>query len=201
MKLKTVQVTNFRSVEDSDAFEIGDVTCLVGKNEAGKSAILLALAALNPHPETPAALDKERDYPRRHLNLYSDRHLKNDAIAVTTQWTLDDDELSRIAAAVGAGALKSPNVTVFRRYGGELDLTVDLDYGAAIAFLFDTFKLDATERAELAAASTTSQLLEAVGELETPSERQTALQAHLTKRGNALMHVNPGAKWANAPVR
>jgi predicted ATP-dependent endonuclease of OLD family len=65
MKLQTVHVTNFRSAEDSEVFQTGQVTCLVGKNEAGKSAILLALAALNPHPATPAVLDKERDYPRR----------------------------------------------------------------------------------------------------------------------------------------
>lgn len=46
MKLAKVQVTNFRSVEDSGVFEIGDMTCLVGKNEAGKTAILKAIHGL-----------------------------------------------------------------------------------------------------------------------------------------------------------
>ena len=45
MKLLTAHVSNFRSAEDSEEFEVGPVTCLVGKNESGKSAILLALAA------------------------------------------------------------------------------------------------------------------------------------------------------------
>ena len=58
MKLESVQVANFRSVDNSEKFTIGQVTCLVGKNEAGKSAILLALAALNPHASTPAVFDK-----------------------------------------------------------------------------------------------------------------------------------------------
>ena len=49
MQLLTVHVTNFRSAEDSEEFNVERVTCLVGKNEAGKSAILLAMAALNPH--------------------------------------------------------------------------------------------------------------------------------------------------------
>jgi predicted ATP-dependent endonuclease of OLD family len=40
---------NFKSVEDSDEFSVGGVTCLVGKNEAGKTAILQALHRLNPH--------------------------------------------------------------------------------------------------------------------------------------------------------
>lgn len=43
MQLKKIRVTNFRSVDDSEEFEVDPVTCLVGKNEAGKSAILLAL--------------------------------------------------------------------------------------------------------------------------------------------------------------
>jgi len=33
-----VRVQNYRSVEDSGEFEISDLTCLVGKNEAGKTA-------------------------------------------------------------------------------------------------------------------------------------------------------------------
>src|SRR4051812_23478792 len=41
MKLVEAHVTNFRSAEDSEAFKVEQVTCLVGKNEAGKSAILL----------------------------------------------------------------------------------------------------------------------------------------------------------------
>ena len=36
MKLIKASVKNFRSVEDSNEFDVGDLTCLVGKNEAGK---------------------------------------------------------------------------------------------------------------------------------------------------------------------
>ena len=35
MQLKRVQITNFQSIHDSNEFDVGDVTCLVGKNEAG----------------------------------------------------------------------------------------------------------------------------------------------------------------------
>jgi len=69
MQLKKAHVTNFRSAEDSGEFELDRVTCLVGKNEAGKSAILLALAALHPHPLTPVELQKERDYGRFRISL------------------------------------------------------------------------------------------------------------------------------------
>lgn len=63
MKLAKVQVTNFRSVEDSGVFEIGDMTCLVGKNEAGKTAILKAIHGVDPIDDF--SYDRTRDYPRR----------------------------------------------------------------------------------------------------------------------------------------
>lgn len=40
MRLNTVQITNFRSIDDSGEFTVEDVTCLVGKNESGKTAVL-----------------------------------------------------------------------------------------------------------------------------------------------------------------
>ena len=48
MKLQTYRVHEYRSVWDSGPIEVGEVTCLVGKNEAGKSALLRALYRLGP---------------------------------------------------------------------------------------------------------------------------------------------------------
>jgi AAA15 family ATPase/GTPase len=67
MKLSKVNVGEFRSVWDSNAFEVGDVTCLVGKNEAGKTAILKALYRLNPLVSTDATFNATEDYPRAYV--------------------------------------------------------------------------------------------------------------------------------------
>ena len=48
MKLTNVEISAYQSVRHSNPFDIGDITCLVGKNEAGKTAILQALYRLNP---------------------------------------------------------------------------------------------------------------------------------------------------------
>ena len=49
MLLKDVRIQDYRSVEDSGTVPIEiDVTCLVGKNESGKTAFLQALHLLNP---------------------------------------------------------------------------------------------------------------------------------------------------------
>ena len=52
---------------------------------------------------TPAVLDRERDYPRRLLTQYAQRHPNGDAVAVTTIWQLEKHELDAIAATVGEG--------------------------------------------------------------------------------------------------
>ena len=54
MKLKTVQIRMFRNILDSTEVKIDEkVTCLVGKNESGKSAFLNALWRLNPARTSP----------------------------------------------------------------------------------------------------------------------------------------------------
>jgi predicted ATP-dependent endonuclease of OLD family len=48
MKLVSAQIKKFRSITDTQPFSIDPkVTCLVGKNESGKTAILHALEKLN----------------------------------------------------------------------------------------------------------------------------------------------------------
>lgn len=189
MLLKTVHVTNFRSIDDSEEFTVDPVTCLVGKNEAGKSAILLALAALNPHPSTPATFDKERDYPRRLLTQYDQRHPDGDAVAVSTTWTLNPAELASIARAVGAGVVTTDTVTISRRYGGAIEVDVGLNFAKALEHLYARFELDASERAVLTAADTTTQLIEVLGKLTSPTARHTEMQAHLTKVGAVTPQV------------
>lgn len=189
MQLVLVHVTNFRSAEDSDPFEVGPVTCLVGKNEAGKSALLLALAALNPHPSTPAILDKERDYPRRLLTRYEQTYGEEAAIAVSTRWKLSAEEREAIDSAVGQGVLQSETVTILRRYGKKPEVSVAIAFEQALENLYKRFALDASERAVLKSASTTSELIEALGNLSSPTEKHQQLKAHLDKVGSVTAQI------------
>lgn len=68
MRLINAQVTNYRSIRDSEEFEIeSSKTILVGPNEAGKTAILRALQQINPPPDV-AKFNPLRDYPRASYN-------------------------------------------------------------------------------------------------------------------------------------
>ena len=166
MKLIEAHVTNFRSAENSEPFSIEQVTCLVGKNESGKSAVLLALAALNPHPLTMVALDKERDYPRRYLTEYSKRHATEAAIAIKTKWQLEKDDIVAVEAEFGPGVLLETTVEISRRYESKgPEWIVKIDKQKAIDGLLKKGNFDAAQTAALRTASDTTELAEKLATL------------------------------------
>ncbi|PZU46762.1 MAG: hypothetical protein DI568_11570 [Sphingomonas sp.] len=189
MQLEKVHVTNFRSVDDSQEFTIDPVTCLVGKNEAGKSAILLALAALNPHPTTPAVFDKERDYPRRLLTQYEERHGNKEALAISTKWRLQARDMAKIEATIGKSVIKNDLVSIERRYGIEIEVNAQLNFAAGLANLYDRFALDESERAVLAQVTNTSELISTLAKLSSPTARHQELKAHMAANGTITSQV------------
>jgi predicted ATP-dependent endonuclease of OLD family len=48
VKLETFRVQNYKRIEDTGWIACHDLTVLVGKNEAGKSAVLKGLSKVNP---------------------------------------------------------------------------------------------------------------------------------------------------------
>ncbi len=78
MRLKKLRITNYKIIHDSGLFELPDVTCLVGKNESGKSAICEALYKLKPVTEAAGNFEPIYDYPQpiRDVKAYADRFRK-----------------------------------------------------------------------------------------------------------------------------
>lgn len=189
MKIIKAHVTNFRSVEDSGEFDLGQVVCLVGKNEAGKSALLQALAALNPHPSTPQRLDKERDYPRRHLASYDERHPKNEsAVAIDTEWELTDVEQAELDALIGPKAVNK-TIKIRRRYGGSFEHYDSLNFAVSVKHLLKKFELTTEEVSALKNPNSTSAILEALKALTSLTEAQTKLRTHLEQAGTATAQL------------
>ena len=111
MKLEKVQITNFRCIDDSTEFKIGDITCLVGKNESGKTTILQAIEPLNPYNAVHAQYHKLRDYPRKHLTDYDSRHRTEPAIVVRSTWSLVDTDVRLLEEVLGEECLRNRVVT------------------------------------------------------------------------------------------
>src|SRR5438132_14296106 len=100
MILRSVRVQNFKCIDDSQEFSVDALTCLVGKNESGKSAILEALYKLNPVVDGVADfLDLE--YPRRRWSEYKERQASRPDNVLTTVWDLTEAEVELIAEAIG----------------------------------------------------------------------------------------------------
>lgn len=113
MKLIRVQVENFRSVENSEEFSIDDnITCLVGKNESGKTTLLTALYRLNPMFTDGTQFDRQKDYPRRYLSDYEERHEGEDPAVITTWWTLEQKDKNRIIEKFGLNVLKNDDIKI-----------------------------------------------------------------------------------------
>lgn len=70
MRLKWFRVQEFQSVKDSGVANVDDITCLVCKNEAGKTALLKALYRLNPIVETESLFDVIIAYPSMDVEDY-----------------------------------------------------------------------------------------------------------------------------------
>jgi hypothetical protein len=92
VKLVSFRVTNFRSVNDSGPVGVAKVTTLVGRNESGKTNLLLALRSLNP-PGGVKELSAIKDFPRsRRMS-----ECAPDTKAVSTIWELDPREQLELA--------------------------------------------------------------------------------------------------------
>ncbi|MDO3621709.1 AAA family ATPase [Ralstonia pseudosolanacearum] len=173
MKLTAAQVTNFRSVEDSGEFKVGDLTCLVGKNEAGKTAILSALYGLNPYDEFD--YDKTRDYPRRFLNKFEERAKGGKSQVVNTRWMLDDDDVHAITERFGEKALTSREVLVTRGIGYVLrHWTVPVNHGECLSYLVEKHASDETERNVLKGCTNADEAIKAI---EAVAQRSAGLDA------------------------
>ena len=128
MKLAKVRVQNYRSVEDSEEFEIGDLTCLVGKNEAGKTALLSAMRGLKPSQSFE--FDETIDYPRRFSTRFDDRHPDGTAEVIRAWWRLEGADKEAVEKRFGAGVLKGDTFQShfgFRYGGGRRVWEIEID--------------------------------------------------------------------------
>ena len=184
MKLIRVRVQNYRSVEDSEEFEIGDLTCLVGKNEAGKTALMSALRALRPSKSQPFDLDETIDYPRRFSTRFDDRHPNGQAEVVRTWWSLDDADKELVEQQFGKGVLIADIFQVhygFRYDEGSRSWEIDVDEAKCLEHLVNRHALDATERNALHGVKDGQGAAKALSALAQRTPKQEALLQDVKK--------------------
>jgi AAA ATPase domain len=174
MRLKSFHVRVFRNVIDSGPIEAVDSTCLVGKNEAGKSSIIEALHRLNPAKPVPFVLLD--DYPRWLKKQHEIRGTIKDAVPITATFALSSEELAAIEGRFGAGVLSQPEFVASRKYEGNILIELPIDH-AQFVQTFSAAHVPPPLAAKLSGADTAQQLLaELVGisaEVATPGTEPT----------------------------
>ena len=133
MRLTSFRVRVFRNIIDSGDVTIDEVTCLVGKNEAGKSALLEALHSLNPaNPAT--RLDLLDEYPRWLKKEHEISGEIDEAIPISATFCLDEAEIDELSDELGVAVLQSAEFNVARKYKNpdQLSVEANIDYAAFV---------------------------------------------------------------------
>ena len=87
MRLEKFRIQNYKKVQDTNWVNCRDLTALVGKNEAGKSAIFRGLSELNP--SDAEKYDGLKEFPRRR---YTDEFKSHDWPVASGLFVLEKSE-------------------------------------------------------------------------------------------------------------
>ena len=187
MKLVKAQVTDFQSIRDSTEFEVGDVTCLVGKNEAGKTALLKAIYRLNPINASDAKYDVTDDYPRSTMSDYMAKvanSARAHATVIEATFELEEQDIAALVAVYGSECVEdgSPVLTIAKGYANRMTAThLDVDDQAAIEHLIRNANLPASVESTMLAANDLEAKIGCLGEVEEPSESSENLRTELSE--------------------
>ena len=130
MLLKNFQINDFQSVTDSNNVEVGDIACLVGKNEAGKTALLRALYRLNPITKGEENFDVTEDYPRSRVSEYEQQvrsGKRTHAVVTKATFVLEATERVSIEEALGAGVIPSYAFNLTRGYDNKTSVELKVN--------------------------------------------------------------------------
>ncbi|QFX83006.1 ATP-dependent nuclease [Streptomyces sp. SYP-A7193] len=175
MQLIQARITDYRSVEDSDIFDVEkDVTCLVGKNESGKTTLLQALFRLNP--VEPADFDEVVDFPARKTRDRKQLPAGKKIPVVRATFRFDDTEMKAIEAEFGPKAMTSPEFDVVIGYRDDTKtFTIPYDEAEVVKHLRSALDLPAGAAKAIGGAKTITDLLDALSALDEPPSDATAL--------------------------
>ena len=179
MKLKRVKVTNFKSILDSTEVDIGSTTCLVGKNQSGKTAFLLALAGLNPY-DTNLSYNAKSDYPRSNLNKFLSQHGNNDERVITTTWKLEEHEFNILRYEFGENFVGPEEIVISKAYSGKMNFkNISVDQRISLKHLYKFYDLTDEEIKKIKNPPTLSIAARRISNLELPTPPISNLLTHI----------------------
>jgi predicted ATPase len=133
MLLKSVQIDHFKHVLDSTLVEIQpDITCMVGKNESGKTAFLEALRRLKP-AQGNVDFSIGKHYPAWLEKMHKRQGKKlEQSKPIQAVFELSDADVSAVEEVFGKGVLTSRVFSLARRYDNYYSHGFEADEAVAV---------------------------------------------------------------------
>ncbi|MGW6449781.1 ATP-dependent nuclease [Lentzea sp. NPDC055074] len=184
MRLEKIKVERFRNFTDTQTMQVEPhVTCLVGKNESGKTTVLKALHRLNP-ANSPDSFDLAVEYPRRRLARDRRRNKLDEVEPIVAWFSLEVSEVAQVASILGFEPPAGTEVRAGRTYGDDLWVDVECALSKVVEIAGSAVGVDHEDIADLAAFSDIKAVHTRAAELSA-SYRQSGN----VPRGTALDHL------------
>ncbi len=193
MKLISVQIKKFRNILDSTVVPIqDDITCLVGKNESGKTAFLTALWRLNT-TQPNADFSIQSHYPAW---LEKSDKLKGeileDVVFISAIYKLTTEEMNEITNRFGS-AIVSDEIELSRNYKGETFYSIQTDEAKFIKYFIGKLKIPADMKDKVKGVSHLKELKEFIKEFEkSEAEGKAEAKANAEKLLKEILGDNTG---------
>lgn len=174
MKLTKVAIRRYRSIEEMDAFPVEeDITCLVGKNESGKTAVLSALTKSCSLQGDLFQFDETLDYPSK---LHKERRKGDAKIPVTVlTYDLDENEVEVVENSLGLGAISGRTVEITTFYRGEPSWSLTIDEPAIVRNLAGNLSLPSAPQAQVDSSQSVAELVSVLNNLDDPNSEAEAV--------------------------
>ncbi len=171
MKLAQVQVRKFRNIIDSGPFEIQpDITCLVGKNESGKTTCLHALYRLRPaRPNVSFSIPDHYPAWLEKRDRMSGAELEK-VRPITAIFEFEQKDIEMLEKTFGEGIIRKFQIEISRDYAGKTWHLVDVDEGKFVSHILRLVGLPRGTITRSKSIKTISQLKAFIEELSREGE-------------------------------
>ncbi|MDH3690482.1 MAG: AAA family ATPase [Gammaproteobacteria bacterium] len=163
MKLTEVEIFNFQSIHHSGPVRVGAITCLIGKNEAGKTALLQALYRLNPILESDSTYDYTEDFPRAALDDYEyavESGERKPAKVVCAAFDLEPNDLESLHQEFGPDVLSTNQVTLWNGYSNKRTFRLEVNETNALQHFLARAQLSSDTASEFSNCKSFLEVLE-----------------------------------------
>lgn len=147
MRLESVTIQMYRNFVAAQIIPIeDDVTCLVGKNESGKTTILKALHRLNPANGSDLNFDLSVEYPR--WRLARDRRANPNiahVLPIQADFIPESDEIAKLEKILGVMVPPGSRVVASRSYTNEFSCRVRAGLKEIMEFAAEQTSVDAQD--------------------------------------------------------